>query len=260
MTFYSTKPIKYGTMRLSLPYQPFINLGSHFRFHEKWPNTWTQIYTYMCVYMQTQIYTHTNKWKPTCTKHTFSHRLHFKDIWLRQQLTRQWTMFIFSGASLLQPVTMKDLFFLGRSWSCCENIIANECCMPRKAMHFIPLPLPPHLLFFFHLYFHLPEVEGSQIPGVISKPCPSLSHIENHSVSPVKVFFLNVSPVCSLLLFSIVTALIQCLTFSSFYLVPPILKCRYLCRSTRLISPIIHSLHYKPPKWSVWTPADREDG
>lgn len=60
MTSVLPRPTKYDKIRLSIPYQSFKNLGGHFRFLQKWPTTWTQVYQYTCSHTEIQIYTHTN--------------------------------------------------------------------------------------------------------------------------------------------------------------------------------------------------------
>lgn len=140
---------------------------------------------------------------------------------LKRQLNKavaiQTVNYVFNGASSLLPITMNYLFF---SWSlpCCENTIANVYCMPRKAMHFL-LPPPPHPSLIFLPSLFLPKPNTQSPLQAVS----ILSRIENHFLSPVKVFFLKCFS--SLFLgFSTATALIQCLTSFLILSVPPLLE------------------------------------
>lgn len=183
MNFYFTQTHEYGMIRLSLSYQYFINLGSHFMKNDQLHGC---TYTVTYVHMETQICTHNNTWEPTCTKHTFSCRLCFEDVWFRQHLSRQWTTFIFSGTSSLLPINT-NYVFLALHHVVKILLAVNAICLEKQCILFFLFHLT-HLLFVLCV---LPSIHPSQIPGVIFKPSPSLFHTEHHFLSPVRVFSLK---------------------------------------------------------------------
>ena len=105
---------------------------------------------------------------------------------IQEQLSRQWTMFIFSGASSSLPISM-NYVFLALHHVVKVLLVVNDICLEKQCILFFLLHLT-HLLLVPSV---LPSVHPSQIPGIIFKPSPSLFHTEHHFLSPVKGFSLK---------------------------------------------------------------------
>lgn len=91
----------------------------------------------------------------------------------------QWSWFIATCHPAL------GLFFLARYCVVKILLLINATCLEKKCIFFF-LNLNFSLIF---PSFLLPSIYPSHISGIIFKPSPSLSHVANHFLSPMKVFF-----------------------------------------------------------------------